>query len=628
MCAIAGVWTAAGAVRVDVTASNRPAQGAPFVERVNDMLDTQRHRGPHPNSIWTDEGLTLGHRRLAILDLSEAGSQPMHSRDGRWTIAFNGEIFNYRELRERVGGVFRTATDTEVLLEACAAWGVEATLARSSGMFGFALWDRLRRELTLARDRFGEKPLVYFWDGSTLAFASELKALAGFHERRLDPLAVDAYLALGYVPAPLAIFKDCRKLPAGHLIRFRTLENAAGTKPCPDPQSQRWWFPDRAPEQRDIPRPRLIEDLRRRVGEAVGLRLRADVPVALSLSGGVDSSVIAAECVRHGARPEAFTVRFDGDGIDLPFACRVASHLGLPHTVVDASAADLAARLDQILFHYDEPFADSSALACFALAEAVGRRYRVVLDGDGGDEAFGGYRHYEYIGVKQTLKAAAAAVGFCDGAGEGRTGVYVQSKSVFRAAERERLLMAGPRDGTGAPEDRCEAGPRSTREAAPRDRAGGASKWTREVEFPDSAGGFLQHALRTDRDLALANGLTYKMDIALGAFGVEGRAPLLDHDVLSWAQALPARELVRGRDKKVLLRAAYAGELPPEVLSRAKHGFGAPVKRWLEGPLRKLAAAVVPCPWLEDSAQRGASGQRLWTLMMFSAWAHRSSARW
>ena len=574
------------------------------------MLELQKHRGPDANSVWSSGALALGHRRLPILDLSDAGRQPMHSRDGRWAIVFNGEVFNYRELRDELGGVFRTATDTEVLLEACAAWGVDRTLARVHGMFGFALWDDHAKELTLARDRAGEKPLVYFWDGATLAFASELKALESFHDKRLEPAAVDAYLALGYIPAPLAAMRHCRKLPAGHLIRFRA--NAAGGATPQHaidgvPQSARWWNPSDATDSVEAPREQRMEEVRARVGEAVRIRLRSDVPLALSLSGGVDSSVIAAECVRQGASPEAFTVRFDGDETDLPFARTVARHLDLKHTVVQVTAREMADRFDDIVYHYDEPFADSSAIACFALAQAVGERYKVVLDGDGGDEAFGGYRHYEYIGVKQTLKAAAAAAGLCDGAGSGRTGVYVQSKSLFRANERRKLLQ-------------------------PIGDGGAAPAWAREVALPCFDGGALRGALRTDRELALANGLTYKMDIALGAFGMEGRAPLLDHAVLEWGQTLPERQLVQGRQKKVVLRAAYAHQLPAEVLDRRKHGFGAPVNRWIVGPLREAIEQSLPCPWFDTSFQKstqaGAPGQRLWNLFMFAAWAKRWNVRW
>jgi asparagine synthase (glutamine-hydrolysing) len=578
MCAIAGV-----AGRTD---------GAELVRR---MTAAQRHRGPDDEGVFVQRGIVaLGHRRLAILDPSEAGRQPMSSRDGRWTMVLNGEIFNYRELAAGLGQAFRSGTDTEVLLEACAAWGIDQTLGRAVGMFAFALWDSHRHELTLARDRMGEKPLVYFWAGPTLAFASELKALDPFHGRRLEAAALDAYLALGYVPAPLAIFRGCHKLPPGHLLRFREGRLSV----------TRWWFPEDAPRVREKSRVEFMAGLRERLAEAVRLRLRADVPLALYLSGGVDSSVIAAECVRQGARPEAFTARFDGQETDLPYARQVAQALQLPHHVLDAHAGPAAVDFERLLWHYDEPFADSSAVPCFALARAIGGRYKVVLNGDGGDEALGGYRHYEHIGAKQALKAAAAATGLCDGAGAGKVGVYVQSKAMFRAARRRNLLH-GHWSGNALD---------TLLSASPFRAADGGSA--------------LARALWTDRHLSLANGLTYKMDTALGAFGMEGRAPFLDHRLLEWTQSLPAEQLVHGSEKKILLRDAYAGQLPPQVLNRPKHGFGAPVGRWLRGPLREVVAEALPCPLLEREAQRNWTGQRLWTLLTFSKWARQWRATW
>jgi asparagine synthase (glutamine-hydrolysing) len=503
----------------------------------------------------------------------------------------------------------RSGTDTEVLLEAFAAWGIEKTLERVNGMFALGLWDRHKRELTLARDRMGEKPLVYYECARTLAFASELKALEPFHQRQLEAWAVDAYLALGYVPAPLAIFRGCRKLPPGHLLTFR---NGCA-------RVARWWFPERAPRAEEQSHMDRVAALRARMAQAVGLRLRADVPIALYLSGGVDSSIIAAECVRQGASPEAFTVRFDEDEIDLPYARQAARALGLRHHILEARASGLAPDFEKIQWHYDEPFADSSNLPCFALARAMGGRYKVVLNGDGGDEAFGGYRHYEHIRAKQALKAAAAAAGVCDGAGSGKAGVYVQSKVLFRAADRRRLLN-GHSQGNSL-DQVLSAGGFQT--------AGFQTGQFQTGRF-QSAGGQspLARAMSTDRHLSLANGLTYKTDIALGAFGVEGRAPFLDHSLIEWTQTLPDDELVRGSEKKVLLRAAYAAELPAEVLNRAKHGFGAPVDRWLEGPLRELAAAALPCPLLEPAGQERSTGQRRWTLMTFSQWARQWRATW
>lgn len=601
-------------------------------EIVRRMTGGLRHRGPDGQGLFTDSGagLALGHQRLAILDLTDAGRQPMVSHDRRWVIVFNGEVFNYLELRGELGMPFRTATDTEVLLEACARWGVEQALERSIGMFAFALWDTHERELWLARDRAGEKPLVYHWDGRALAFASELKALGELAGRRLDPEAVDAYLALGYVPAPLAIFQGCRKLPPGHLLRFREGTIAV----------RRWWLPERAGRPAPQVRRERMEKLRELVSDAVRLRLRADVPMALYLSGGVDSSVIAAECVHQGARPAAFTVSFDGDETDLPYASRVAGALGLKHEVLRFGKRDLSGEVEKMAGHFDEPFADSSAMPSFTLAHALAGRYKLVLHGDGGDEVFGGYRHYEHIRIKQALKAAAAALGWCDGRGGGPFEVYVQSKAMFRAEERAQLLNGNGQgnalakllaaDGflmgelpLGARVQDAE--PRRDPAASPERDAGSKTRAAfREV----GQGNPLKRALWIDRHLYLPNDLTYKMDIALGSAGIEGRAPFLDHRLLEWAQSLSPDDLVRGGEKKILLRAAYRGILPDEVLDRDKQGFGAPVGGWLRGPLRAAAQEILPCPLLDRARQQALTGQRLWTLFAFASWARHWKATW
>ena len=559
--------------------------------RVEEMLRVQRHRGPDGSGVLRDGDTVIGHCRLAILGLGDAGRQPMTSRDGRWSIVFNGEIFNYIELRgelERaLPGGFRSGTDTEALLEAVAAWGVEEALEQSAGMFALALWDHRERELTLARDRLGEKPLVYFYNGRTFAFASELKALRGFHGGILEPPAVDAYLGLGYVPAPLAIFRGCKKLGPGQMLRVRQGN---------EPRVWDWWHAEPATISTDGPLDRRMS-LREHMADAVRQRLRADVPIALSLSGGVDSSVIAAECVRQGASPEAFTVRFEGESGDVDAARSVARHLGLRHQVLEESGA--GQKIERITHHYDEPFADSSAIPSLALAQALAGRYKVILNGDGGDEAFGGYRHYEHIRIKQTLKAGAAAVGLCDGGRAGRAGVYVQSKATFRATERGRFLNG---HGTGNSLNALLL-------RAPR-------------------GGALKGAQWIDRYLALANGLNYKTDIAYGAFGIEGRAPFLDHRLGELAEGLRPEELVRGREKKILLRAAYAGDLPAEILNRPKRGFGAPIGEWLRGPLRELAGDMLPCPLLDPELQKRRNGQQLWTLLVFAQWAREWRASW
>jgi asparagine synthase (glutamine-hydrolysing) len=574
MCAIAGLM---GTADSDALA------------RVEEMLGAQRHRGPDGDGVLRDGDIVIGHCRLAILGLGEAGRQPMTSRDGRWSIVFNGEIFNYQELLAELRGKSHSGTDTEVLLEAIAAWGVENTLRRAAGMFAFGLWDHREKELTLARDRLGEKPLVYFCDDRILAFASEMKALRGFHGGSVDPLAADAYLALGYVPAPLAIFRGCQKLEPGHILRVKS-----GTKP----RVSRWWDQEPTEVSTGGALDRRVS-LRQQMAGAVRQRLRADVPIALSLSGGVDSSVIAAECVRQGAAIECFTIRFNSEAGDEEAARAVAGHLGLRHQVLTAEALPDGQGVERIWRHYDEPFADSSAIPSLALARTLAGRYKVVLNGDGGDEVFGGYRHYEHIRVKQTLKAAAAAVGWCDGGQSGQAGLYVQSKATFRAAERGRFLNG---QGVGNSLD--------------------------GLTFLTPPARALEGGMWIDRHLALANGLNYKTDIAYGAFGIEGRAPFLDHRLGDWARRLPPEELVRGRQKKILLRAAYAGDLPPELLNRPKQGFGAPIEQWLRGPLRELAGDMLPCPLLDPELQKRRSGQQLWTLLMFAQWAHEWRASW
>jgi asparagine synthase (glutamine-hydrolysing) len=565
-------------------------------ELVRGMVHVQRHRGPDGEGFFTDPSgdVALGHRRLAILDLSAAGAQPMTSADGRWTIVLNGELFNYVELRQELEGPFQTATDTEVLLRACVQWGMERTLDRSIGMFAFALWDARERELTLVRDRVGEKPLVYFHQAGMLAFASELKALAPFHDRRLDSLALDAYLALGYIPAPLAIFRGCRKLEPGYLLRFK--DGGA--------EVRRWWYPENASGREpgaERTRGERVARLRSLVADAVRLRLRADVPVAIFLSGGVDSSVIAAECARQGSRIAAFTADFGGGHPDLPHAVRVAEHLGLRHEVLRIEAnQELAAGFGQLFWHYDEPFADSSSIPSLALAKALRGRYKVVLNGEGGDEEFGGYRHYEHIAAKQALKAAAAAIGFADGA----TNVYVESKTTFREGERTRLMNGGSN--------------------------GNSLAWLlqRGQYLAPPGRGTLKRAMWSDRQLYLPNNLTYKVDIALAGNAIEGRGPFLDHRLLEWTQSLAEEDLVNGREKKVLLRAAYHDELPADVLCRPKQGFGAPIEQWLEGPLREWVRDVTPSPLLECGPQKHLKGQQLWTMAAFAGWAREWRATW
>lgn len=580
---------------------------------VEGMLEAIEHRGPDDAGVFVDlvGGVALGHRRLSVIDLSTGGHQPMSSVDGRLTVVFNGEIYNYLELKsffKEKGLAFETNSDTEVLLRGYEFWGREV-LNKLAGMFAFAIWDREEESLFLARDRVGKKPLVYYWDGNSFAFASEVKALMTLPacRRELDPQAVEAYLAFGYVPAPLNIFKRIKKLQPGHYLCLRKgrLEVA------------RYWFPEKTANHMPTRVEERLEMFRALFQDAVRIRLRSDVPIGLFLSGGVDSSAVAAECVRAGQRLRGYTVAFDEDQTDLPFATRVAQHLEIEHEVIHTSGDRVREDLDRIVWLYDEPFGDSSNIPSYYISRAIKGQFKVILNGDGGDEAFGGYKHYEYIGQKQALKRFGALMHLWDGKASDPWQVYFQGKAIFRRGERERLVgyHAETKDGVT--------------------KLIGQNPFLRAYHPHDA----LHLALWGDRHIFLPNDLLYKMDIALMSQGIEGRSPFLDHRLMEWTQHLPTSDLLRGKDKKILLRTAFKGVLPSDILDRPKHGFGAPVKRWLCGAFSPLIKEYLPCPLFERNVQeryleafyrrpRTLESVRIWTLLFFAIWAKRWRATW
>ncbi|MBI4869971.1 MAG: asparagine synthase (glutamine-hydrolyzing) [Candidatus Riflebacteria bacterium] len=577
------------------------------------MQQSLTHRGPDDRGLYRDAAgdVALGHCRLAILDLTAAGHQPMSSPDGRFVIVFNGEIYNYLELRRELearGERFSGHSDTDVLLRAYQVWGPPC-LDKLLGMFAFAVWDREDGHLFLARDRAGKKPLVYYWDGARFAFASELKALLEVPgcEPVLDPACVELFLALGYVPAPGAIFRNLRKLEAGHFLRVR-----AGTL-----ELQRYWRPESAVQSEPSPTPRArLSTFRALFSRAVSLRLRSDVPIGIFLSGGLDSSLIAHEVCRQGYDLHALTVAFAQDRTDLPSALEVARRLGLRHDTIEVGD-EVASGLGDVLSCYDEPFADTSSIPSYAIARAGRPYFKVVLNGDGGDEALAGYPHFAWIAWKQRLKQLGCALGVRDGSPSDPWDVYFQSKALFRRRARQALLA-----GVGG---QCDP----------------FGEWIASNAYLRAARdrGPLRRALWADRHVYLPNDLLYKMDLALGAFGMEGRSPFLDHTLLEWAQELPENELVDGDVLKVLLRRACRGLFSDELVDRPKHGFGAPAARWLQGPLREQALEVLPTPLLATEPQRRIldafydradlrEATRLWSLFTFALWAARWRARW
>jgi asparagine synthase (glutamine-hydrolysing) len=612
---------------------------------VRAMAATLIHRGPDDDGAWVDDeaGIALGFRRLAILDLSPQGHQPMASHDGRWVISFNGEIYNHAALRARLDPAiaWRGHSDTEVLLEAVAAWGVETAVAAFDGMFAFALWDRAERVLHLARDRFGEKPLYWAEMGGALLFGSELKALAAHPgwDPTLDRDSMALFMRLGWIPAPHTIHAKARKLEPGTLMTIR-----AGEK-C----STRYWsateraravegsFQGTAEQAAD----RLEELLR----ASVGLRMQADVPVGLFLSGGVDSSITAALMRQLSSAPvHSFTIGFDQAGLDeSPHARAVADHLGTIHTEVrisDAEALDLVPRLPRI---HDEPFADQAALPTCLLAEVTRRDVTVALSGDGADELFGGYGIYRSIpkdweslnamsgGLRAALGRGARLLAEPAEAMAGLAGVFSKRRShpgyrLGRAAERlgadslARLLGLHYTRWRGMPEPVLSARHAATLFDAP----------SPDLRDPALA------VMLLDVLGYLPDDLCVKTDRATMAASLEARLPFLDPAIAEFAWSLPTAIKIKDGVGKTVLREVLYRHIPRAMVDRPKMGFEVPLRRWLTGRLKDWAddllseerlrrqgwmnAALVARCWSEHRSGAKNWQTEIWHALMLQAW--------
>jgi asparagine synthase (glutamine-hydrolysing) len=606
-------------------------------ELLRQMLKTLTHRGPDDEGWFAEPGVGLGMTRLAIIDPA-GGRQPMTSADGRLTLVFNGEVYNFRRLRAELEGRghrFRTRSDTEVVLAACAEWG-DGAVAHLHGMFAFALWDGARRRLLLARDRLGKKPLYYWRRGPLLLFASEIKALLAHPavERALDPDALHHYLAFGYTPADRSIFAGVAKLPPAHLAH-------AGDG---DPVATRYWrLPDGAEATAGaVPAGEARRLVRRAVQEAVRLRLESDVPLGVFLSGGIDSSAVVA-CAREvaGGRLATFCVGFGPSAAswdERRWARLVAERFGTEHheEVLEPAVAD---RLPVLVRHFDEPFADASAVPTWMVAQATARHVKVALSGLGGDEAFAGYPRY--LGVRLAgrwsrlprplRRLAAAAVRAWPGADSSRD---------WR--QRARRFVAG---ADRPMPDRYLAW---TRLFAPADlvalvHADVRRSWTRSPEAAARAafaahghGDPMDGAFRIDLTTYLPDDLLMMADRLGMAHSLEIRAPFCDHRLLEQSLRLPPAVKLPGFRLKGLLKDAFADVLPPAILARPKQGFMVPLARWLRHDLADLVAdlldpaAVRARGWLNAAAvarlrAEHAAGadhaDRLWALVMLELWA-------
>jgi asparagine synthase (glutamine-hydrolysing) len=630
MCGIAGVL---GTLLPDIE------------PRLKAMADTLRHRGPDAGGIWADPaaGIGLAHRRLSIIDLSPQGAQPMASASGRFVLCYNGEIYNHSDLRRELETVrtidWRGHSDTEVLVEAIAEWGVDAALARSNGMFAFAVWDRELRRLTLARDRLGEKPLYVGRVGKLIAFASEIKALRilpGW-QQTVDADALAELLRFGYVPAPRSIHPGIFKLPAGATVSFGPEEVASplGLDDFVARIRPYWDLAAVATAGTADPFPSDVDTavaaLEPLLADAVARRMVADVPVGALLSGGIDSSLVAALMQRASARPvRTFTIGFDETRFDeARHARRVAAYLGTDHTELHLTAdraLDVIPRLPEI---YDEPFADPSQIPTFLVSAIAREHVTVALSGDGGDELFFGYGRYADalaiwgrigdwpVRLRKDMAAGLRGVGRLMGGSLG-----------FRLRRLGRRIDAADFDAYYANLVSLTLVPTAAR-GWPRSLPG-------DPAIPEALTDPARRMMFADQRAYLSDDILVKTDRASMAASLELRVPLLDHRVVEFAWRLPDACRRDGRTGKAMLRRLLYRYVPQEIVDRPKQGFEIPVDDWLRGPLREwmlefLDPAVLRREGLIDAgavselvadhlARCGRNGYALWPVLMFEAW--------
>jgi asparagine synthase (glutamine-hydrolysing) len=625
------------------------------------------HRGPDSGGAWIDEEqrIALGHRRLAIVELSPAGDQPMASPTGRYMIAYNGEVYNHQDLRDALAAAghrfdWRGHSDTETLLAAIEVWGVEKTLKQAIGMFAFALWDRSERALTLARDRLGEKPLYYGWQNAgserTFLFGSELKALRHHPAFRaeLDEGAIALFMRHNCIPAPYSVFRGIHKLGPGTFVTV----SAAGGEPRP---SVYWSAAEAAEAGRADPVSSdpvaAVDELEKLLRDAVGRQMMSDVPLGAFLSGGIDSSTIVALMQAQSSRPvKTFTIGFHDEGYNEAVHAReVARHLGTDHIelyVTPEEARAVIPRLPQI---YDEPFADSSQIPTFLVAQLARRHVTVSLSGDAGDELFGGYDRYTMTS-RFWRHLSAVPQPIRRGLARGIGGVAAARWSRFGDRVRPYVSKGVAKNLSG---DRMHkiAGAISSRSIADLYRnmvshwpdpgalvLGATEPSTRLTGNAPRLAGLseVERMMALDLLTYLPDDILVKVDRAAMAVSLETRVPFLDHRVVEYAWRLPFDYKIRdGRSKWVLRQVLYR-YVPETLIERPKMGFGIPIASWLRGPLRDWAEALLdesrlrqqglldPAPvralWEAHQSGDVTEAHRLWDVLMLQAWLDEHSA--
>jgi asparagine synthase (glutamine-hydrolysing) len=622
------------------------------------MAATLQHRGPDDTGSWmsSDGFVGLGFRRLAILDLTLTGRQPMESASGKLVMAFNGEIYNHSQIRGELLAVtqclrFRGTSDTEVLLEAIEHWGCREALARCRGMFALAVWNRERRILTLARDRLGEKPLYYGQIGSAFAFASELKAfrvIPGW-KGEVDRASLDAYLRFQYVPSPWTIYDDVKKLPPASMLTYQQGDDFGSAE-----LESYWALPNPRLPGESANRTMTIEDasvqLDLLVRESVSEQMLADVPVGALLSGGIDSSAIVGTMasVAAGTPIKTFTIGFaEADFSEAPHARAIAQFLGTDHTELTLTPNDALQVIPSLPGIFDEPFADASALPTVLIYKLASESVGVTLSGDGGDELFGGYSRYRYaaslsrlVGLApEALRRAIAGL---------LTSISVQSWQ-STAGLATRVLPDLRADRMGEWVHRTAALLRANHEADLYRLA--VTDWGRApvlvegnarlpeidgIRYTSDQGSFQQWMMSVDLTTYLPDNILVKADRTSMYNSLEARSPLLDHRIVEFAQQLPVEWKISNGESKRILKLMLAKHVPQSLTERPKQGFVVPIAAWLRGPLREWAEDLlcerrlrdegfldpvsVRETWSEHLSGRRDWNRQLWGILMFQAW--------
>ncbi len=653
MCGIAGLFSRAGS---DLEAA------------VGAMTACLRHRGPDAAGIWCDRenGLALGHARLAIVELSELGAQPMQSAHARFVISYNGEIYNFRDLAVELraaGHKFQGGSDTEVMLAAFEEWGVEEALKRFNGMFAFALWDRSERRLFLGRDRTGKKPLYYGWTKAGFVFASELKALKSLpaFAAEIDRESISIQLRHNYIPAPWSIYRGIYKLPCGSFLSVSAEQahsrptafepQARGTGSTPGPRF--YWSVEEIAERSAQPASRIgereaAEELEKLLRDAVAIRMISDVPLGAFLSGGTDSSLVVALMQQaSGRKVETFAVGFDEETYnEADDAAAVAKCLGTNHHELRVTAADALKIVPRLPSLYDEPFSDSSQIPTFLISEFARKSVTVALSGDGGDECFCGYNRYSWAKkiwrfrslapwplhalAGRTIRALSPhtwdRLGGLFSRADGQTrrfGHRMYRMADFLQADDPAHLYQVLISHWESPGGVVLGG------VGARDIIRHQRAWNLKLDYE-------RQMMLVDQKTYLPGDILTKVDRASMGVSLEARAPLLDYRIIELTWRLPLSLLIRDGVQKWLLKQLLYKYVPKKLVERPKMGFGVPIQQWLAGPLREWAADLlnvdsmrregylnadlVQSRWVEFLSGRRPWDQHLWDVLMFQSW--------